>query len=98
MAQLMQMLRSLKAHISDAVARCIHGHITDDLIAERLTWATSLKQDEMVYSNPIEALFGRFPTLNELADFAIDTALNVAENNQCQAARLLGISRQVLHK
>lgn len=91
-------VRELKAYISDAVARCMHGHITDDLIAERLTGATSLKQDEMIYANPIEALFGRFPTLDELADFAIDTALSVAENNQSQAARLLGISRQALNK
>lgn len=91
-------VRELKAYISDAVARCTHGHITDELIEERLTGATSVKKDEMTHTNPIESLFGRFPTLDELADFAIDTALNVTENNQSQAARLLGISRQALNK
>jgi DNA-binding NtrC family response regulator len=94
-------IRELKAYISDAVARSAHGHIQDNLIAERLAGATSLTSavtKTKVYTNPLESLFGYFPTLEELADYAVETALNVSENNQSQAARLLGISRQALNK
>ena len=37
-------IRELKAYISDAVARCTHGHIQDHLIADRLTGAISCKE------------------------------------------------------
>ncbi len=91
-------IRELKAYISDAVARCTHGHIQDNLIAERLAGATSAKRSDTVQTNPLEALFGHFPTLDELAEYAIDNALNITDNNQSQAASLLGVSRQALNK
>lgn len=94
-------IRELKAYISDAVARSTHGHIQDNLIAERLAGATSMVSaapKTKGYTNPLESLFGYFPTLEELADYAVEMALNVSENNQSQASRLLGISRQALNK
>jgi DNA-binding NtrC family response regulator len=91
-------IRELKAYISDAVARCTHGHIQDNLIAERLASATSANRSDTVQANPLEALFGHFPTLDELAEYAIDNALNITDNNQSQAASLLGVSRQALNK
>jgi DNA-binding NtrC family response regulator len=94
-------IRELKAYISDAVARSTHGHIQDNLIAERLTGATSMKSaspKSTVYTNSLESLFGYFPTLEELADYAVEMALDVSANNQSQASRLLGISRQALNK
>lgn len=94
-------IRELKAYISDAVARSTHGHIQDNLIAERLAGATSMTSaatKTKIYTNSLESLFGYFPTLEELADYAVEMALNVSENNQSQASRLLGISRQALNK
>ena len=94
-------IRELKAYISDAVARCANGHIRENLIAERLAGTTSVASattDNMVYTNPLEPLFGHFPTLDELADYAVELALNISENNQSQASRLLGVSRQALNK
>lgn len=91
-------IRELKAYISDAVARCTHGHIQDHLIADRLASATSMGRSDTVQTNPLEALFGHFPTLDELADYAIDNALSITDNNQSQAAGMLGVSRQALHK
>ena len=91
-------IRELKAYISDAVARCTHGHIQDNLIADRLAGATSLQRNDTVHANPLEALFGHFPTLEEMADYAIENALSITDNNQSQAAGLLGISRQALNK
>jgi DNA-binding NtrC family response regulator len=91
-------IRELKAYISDAVARCTHGHIQEHLIAERLAGVTPRTSSVLGKTNPLEALFGHFPTLDELADYAVEMALNVSENNQSQASRLLGVSRQALNK
>lgn len=91
-------IRELKAYLSDAVARCANGHIQDHLIADRLTGATSMHRNHSIQTSPLESLFGHFPTLEELADYAIDKALSITDNNQSQAATMLGVSRQALHK
>ena len=90
-------IRELKAYISDAVARCQHGHIDDSLISERLAGASPMSSTSES-TNPLELLFGHFPTLEELAEYAVETALVVTDNNQSKASRLLGVSRQALNK
>jgi DNA-binding NtrC family response regulator len=91
-------IRELKAYLSDAVARCTHGRIEESHLRERMAGSVSLKTNEAVSTNRLEDLFGHFPTLEELTEYAIDTALHITENNQSQAAQLLGVSRQALHK
>ncbi len=94
-------IRELKAYISDAVARCEGGQIQEELIAERLGGAVSVRGNQLLAAtaaNPLEALFGHFPSLEELADYAVDVALGSTQNNQNKAAQLLGVSRQALHK
>ena len=93
-------IRELKAYIYDAVTLCEFDRIEDEIILERLAGATSMreKRPSSSYSNPLESIFGYFPTLTELSDYAVALALASADNNQSQAARLLGISRQALHK
>ena len=93
-------IRELKAYISDAVARCDSGWIEEGLIAERLGEAVSIMGSRILATaaNPLEGLFGHFPTLEELADYAVDVALCSTQNNQNKAAQLLGVSRQALHK
>lgn len=91
-------IRELKAYIADAVARCQHGHIDEPLIVERLVETGGTVMSHSVAASPLEALFGHFPSLEELADYAVDSAMGVTENNQSQAARLLGVSRQALNK
>ncbi len=93
-------IRELKAYISDAVARCEGGQIQEELIAERLGGAVSIRGGQALATaaNPLEALFGHFPSLEELADYAVDVALSSTQNNQNKAAQLLGVSRQALHK
>jgi len=91
-------IRELKAYLSDTVARCTHGRIEESHLRERMAGSISLKTNEAVSSNRLEDLFGHFPTLEELTEYAIDTALHITENNQSQAAQLLGVSRQALHK
>jgi len=49
-------------------------------------------------SNPLENIFGHFPTLEELTRYVIDMAMKKANNNQSHAARSLGISKQAMSK
>lgn len=90
-------VRELKAYISDAVARCQHGYIDENLISERLIGVNSVLT-ERSGSTPLEGLFGHFPTLEELVEYAVEAALAATDNNQSQASRLLGVSRQALNK
>jgi DNA-binding NtrC family response regulator len=91
-------IRELKAYIVDAVARCELGVITENLIAERLTGRITRENDTTAGVTSLVSLFGYFPTLEELMEYAVGEALATAENNQSHASRLLGISRQALHK
>ncbi|BCR04264.1 sigma-54-dependent Fis family transcriptional regulator [Desulfuromonas versatilis] len=97
-------IRELKTYLFDAVARCGDGQITDLLLQERLAGAhaeisaASGGQAINAAASPLESLLGRFPSLEELAEFAVSQALAKSGNNQSQAARLLGISKQALHK
>lgn len=94
-------VRELKAYIVDAVARSDGDTIGEELLAARLGSSSAPHNRQ---STPITAastlsdLFGGFPTLDELTDRAVDEALVAAANNQAQASRLLGITRQALHK
>ncbi len=46
----------------------------------------------------MNALFGKFPTLQEVEDYVIERAMKLAEGRQSVAADLLGITRQGLNK
>lgn len=92
-------IRELKSYLADAVARAENGRIEEHLIAERLAGVQLVEQSSPGRSSSdLETLTGHFPTLEELADYAIREALRISDDNQSQAARLLGISRQALNK
>ena len=92
-------IRELKAYIFDAVALCEFDEIKDEIILDRLAGeAPSQPTAQPRGTNPLENIFGHFPTLMELSDYAVHLALTTTDNNQSQASRLLGISRQALHK
>lgn len=91
-------VRELKAYISDAVARCNGGRIEEMHLSERLAGSVSVKKNVPSQANPLEDIFGYFPSLEELAKYAVDMALHATDNNQSQASQLLGISRQALNK
>jgi DNA-binding NtrC family response regulator len=91
-------IRELKTYLFDAVARCQSREIPESLIAERLNPADHPALPELNSICSLEQLFGNFPNLEELAAYAIDQALTKTDNNQSQAAKLLGISKQALHK
>jgi DNA-binding NtrC family response regulator len=91
-------IRELKAYIVDAVARCDSGRIEEDLISGRLVAPISSHLETASGASSLTSLLGRFPSLEELMEYAIGEALASSDNNQSQAARLLGISRQALNK
>ncbi|HEX9778978.1 MAG TPA: sigma-54 dependent transcriptional regulator [Geopsychrobacteraceae bacterium] len=93
-------IRELKTYLYDAVACCQTGEIPETLIVERLSGGNLELpgQSDRSETAPLVQLFGHFPTLEELAEFCIDQALQESADNQSQAARLLGISKQALHK
>ncbi len=89
-------IRELKTYLYDAVARCREEEIAASLICERIGSAGTAPVPGKVSS--LEGLFGSFPTLEELGEYAVREALQRSDDNQSQAARLLGISKQALHK
>jgi DNA-binding NtrC family response regulator len=91
-------VRELKTYLFDAVARCSHMDISQELIRERLGGSVAESPQEFAGGRRLEKLFGQFPTLEALADYAIDEAMVLTSHNQSQAAKLLGISKQALHK
>lgn len=90
-------IRELKTYIYDAVVRCTDGVITENIIAGRLGGAEALQVPDDKTVSSLEKIFGRFPTLDEVSEYAVNEALAVSEN-MSQAAKLLGISKQALHK
>lgn len=91
-------IRELKAYIVDAVARCDSGTIEEGLISGRLIAPISSHLETASGVSSLTTLLGRFPSLEELTEYAIGEAMASSDNNQSQAARLLGISRQALNK
>ncbi|MDT8420052.1 MAG: sigma-54 dependent transcriptional regulator [Desulfuromonadales bacterium] len=91
-------IRELKTYLFDAVARCLTDEIPEQLIAERLPSEKPYPEGEMQTKADLEKIFGSFPALDELIEYAINQALQSTGNNQSQAAKLLGISKQALHK
>ncbi|MFV0436076.1 MAG: sigma-54-dependent transcriptional regulator [Desulfopila sp.] len=93
-------VRELKAYLGDAVARSAGGVIGEEVIRERLSPAAKVMGSAAITaeSQSLVSLFGHFPTLDELAEYAIDQALASSDSNQSQAAQMLGISRQALNK
>ncbi|MGE4466077.1 sigma-54-dependent transcriptional regulator [Sphaerochaeta sp.] len=91
-------IRELKTYIYDAVARCNSDVMEDRFIAERLGELTREQAVQILSGEPLEQIFGHFPTLEEITQYAVTSAMKSANNNQSQAAKLLGISKQALNK
>ena len=93
-------VRELKTYVYDAVAQCQSEELNEMDIGSRLSLAQSHRMEEpsSIPKFSLEALFGHFPTLSELAEYAVQNALEAANDNQTMAAMALGISKQALSK
>ena len=93
-------IRELKTYIYDAVAQCGSRELTEHAILDRLSNMPVKSGPEQSRDDEtgLESIFGYFPTLAELAEYAVDLALKKTGNNQTRAAKVLGISKQALNK
>ena len=94
-------VRELKTYVYDAVAQCRSDELGETDIGNRLLRSRPPRPEGSSPSAPensLEALFGHFPTLAELSAYAVENALEAADNNQTKAAKALGISKQALSK
>jgi two-component system response regulator HydG len=95
-------IREFKALVYDAVAR----HKSGPLLMKNFTGiAAHLPVDPVISldlddkgEELLNSLFGRFPTLQEIEEFMISSAMKLADGKMSMAADLLGITRQGLHK
>ena len=92
-------VRELRSLIVDAVARCRGDRLT-------LPCFPALAPAKQMLQSPatpdrgasLVALFGRFPTVEQVIDALIEEALSLTNNNQSAASALLDISRPTLSK
>lgn len=90
-------VRELEAIVFDAVARHDLEETSTPFVEDTFVRALShpLKSAP---ANPLEALFGCFPTLVQVEEYMINEAMKISGGNQGVAASMLGISRQTLNK
>lgn len=97
-------IRELHAMVFDAVARHTSGLLSLEHFSElggsdySMLDASAQPESEKGVDEAIYALFGRFPTLKEVEDYLISSAMKLTKGNQRSAAILLGIARQTLSK
>lgn len=96
-------VRELHAMVFDAVARYLTGLLTLDCFSglagnNGMTTDVALPQVSRELDESIYEFFGRFPTIKEVEDYLISSAMNLTSGNQRSAAMLLGIARQTLSK
>lgn len=97
-------IRELHAMVYDAVARYTSGMLTLDCfvgLCPSETTCSDMLQTQHPVKNVDEAIyshFGRFPTIREVEEYLIASAMNLTKGNQRSASMLLGIARQTLSK
>jgi DNA-binding NtrC family response regulator len=95
-------VRELRALIYDAVIRQNNGELTlkNFTTGVREVYLRSDMQSRQVVGNEdaLIDLFGRFPTIDDVEQYMIDKAMQLANGRRNVAASLLGITRQALHK
>jgi DNA-binding NtrC family response regulator len=95
-------IRELEAMIFDAVARHGSGILSMEsfrtIIGDKHPPAPGGMSPQTQVGNPLSAIFGHFPTIDEVESYMIEEALKMAKGNQGIASRLLGMGRQTLNK
>ncbi|MCC6347065.1 MAG: sigma-54-dependent Fis family transcriptional regulator [Nitrospirales bacterium] len=95
-------IRELHEAVFDAVIRNRSGMLTIDDFREVMGSFPSSAPGRLLQGEKgdgvLQALFGHFPTLDEMDEFLITKALSLSKDNQSKAASLLGLTRQALNK
>jgi len=94
-------VREMEALVFDAVLRHSSGILSMETFrsvigdvrpAQQATAAPAGGQE------PLTALFGHFPTVDEIEEYMIREAMKLAKGNQGIASKILGMGRQTLNK
>jgi len=92
-------VRELKNIITDICTRSTNGAITVNDIPQYIPRLPLMPAEiHTLDKHPLKALFGKFPTLDEIESYAINEVMRITQNNQSSTARILNISRPTLHK
>ncbi|MBJ6725809.1 sigma-54-dependent transcriptional regulator [Geomesophilobacter sediminis] len=95
-------IRELEALVFDAVVRHTSGILSMEsfraVIGDERLSAPAQGPAANAEDNPLVAMFGHFPTIDEVEEYMIREALKLAKGNQGIAGKLLGMGRQTLNK
>ncbi len=96
-------VRELQAMIFDALAQHLSGALSHSVIHDHITRGRQAVQATFTHDQPksstAAATFSDpLPTIKEATRLLIETAMKRADNNQSNAAAMLGISQQALSK
>ncbi|MBU5614080.1 sigma-54-dependent transcriptional regulator [Geomonas azotofigens] len=95
-------VREMEAMVSDAVLRHGAGVLSMDtfraVIGDERPIPKNSGADKSGGENPLCAIFGHFPTLDEVEQYMIEEAMKMAKGNQGLAGKILGMGRQTLNK
>jgi len=96
-------VRELEALVFDAVLRHGSGILSMETFRavigdERPGPKKGAAQSAAGGENPLSAMFGHFPTIDEVEEYMIAEAMKLSKGNQGLASKLLGMGRQTLNK
>ncbi|MFZ5908011.1 MAG: sigma-54-dependent transcriptional regulator [Nitrospirota bacterium] len=95
-------IRELQAMVKDAIACHQSGTLSMqsfmDAIKNDALSPKAIEKLDTDEESSILNMMGHFPTLKEMENYLISTALKMSEGNQGIAASMLGISRQALNR
>ena len=95
-------VRELEAMVFDAVARHGSGILSMEsfraIIGDAQPDHPNARSLQVTEGDPLSAIFGHFPTIDEIETYMINEAMTMAKGNQGIASKLLGMGRQTLNK
>jgi DNA-binding NtrC family response regulator len=96
-------IRELEALVFDAVLRHTAGILSMETFRavigdERPALKSAAAKPDAADGDPLSAIFGHFPTIDEVEEYMIAEAMKLARGNQGLAGKILGMGRQTLNK
>ncbi|OGU11740.1 MAG: two-component system response regulator [Geobacteraceae bacterium GWC2_58_44] len=96
-------VREFEALVYDAVLRHTAGVLSMDTFRAVIgDERPAQKSDPAAHppsgENPLNAIFGHFPTIDEVEEYMIREAMKLSKGNQGMAGKILGMGRQTLNK
>ena len=95
-------VRELEALVFDAVLRHTSGILSMEtfraVIGDQRPNPKGTEAVQGPAESPLSAIFGHFPTIDEVEEYMIAEAMKLAKGNQGLAGKILGMGRQTLNK